>query len=339
MTVALRLADPEGRYTAVRLASDLPLTDGARSFRRTDGHWVLRLQDLPLARLEYQLELVDAGGDIAYACDPGNPHRAPGVFGEKSVLLLPGYRPPSWLDDERVPGRTHELRVRGRGLGAYVAIRIWSPAGAERGTPLPLLLAHDGPEYDALSGLTRFAAAGIRAGRLPPHRVALLEPGLRGEWYSASAAYGRVLCHDIVPALRRTAPVAGPPVGMGASLGGLAMLHAQRRHPGVLGALFMQSGSFFTPRYDAHERRFPRYARIVRFVRETLRAGPQSDAVPAVLTCGAAEENIHNNRLMGRALAAQGYGATLHEVLDMHNYTAWRDAFDPHLTELLARVW
>ena len=50
------------------------------------------------------------------------------------------------------------------------------------------------------------------------------------------------------------------------------------------------------------------------------------------------EDNIENNRLMTRTLTAGGYPATLHEVPDMHNYTAWRDAFDPWLTELLGRV-
>jgi enterochelin esterase family protein len=52
------------------------------------------------------------------------------------------------------------------------------------------------------------------------------------------------------------------------------------------------------------------------------------------MTCGGAEENIHNNRLMAHAL-----GAELAEVPDLHNYTAWRDAFDPHLTGLLRRCW
>ena len=60
--------------------------------------------------------------------------------------------------------------------------------------------------------------------------------------------------------------------------------------------------------------------------------------VPVVLTCGAIEENVENNRLMARALQARGYPVTLHEVPDMHNYTAWRDAFDPHLTRLLQQV-
>ena len=37
-------------------------------------------------------------------------------------------------------------------------------------------------------------------------------------------------------------------------------------------------------------------------------------------------------------LRARGYPAALHEVPDLHNYTAWRDAFDPHLTALLRQV-
>ena len=93
------------------------------------------------------------------------------------------------------------------------------------------------------------------------------------------------------------------------------------------------------PRYDAHERRFPRYARIVRFVRETLRDGQYAIPVPATLTVGTHEENAHNNREMARALAAQGYEVSLEEVPDLHNYVGWRDAFDPHLTNLLRRAW
>jgi S-formylglutathione hydrolase FrmB len=57
------------------------------------------------------------------------------------------------------------------------------------------------------------------------------------------------------------------------------------------------------------------------------------------MTCGAEEENIHNNRLMASALSAQGYPAELHEAPDLHNYTSWRDSFDPHLTRLLTRLW
>jgi enterochelin esterase-like enzyme len=331
MLGSLHLDDPESRYAAVRLCSDLPLRE--REFRRENGGWVLRLPNARLARLEYQLELLDHDGTAEVVCDPGNPQRAPGAFGEKSVVSAPDYRPPAWLDEPGVAGTFQEIDVRV--LGRRLAVGIWSPGEGE----MPLLVAHDGPEYDALAALTRYAGAMIERGAVPPFRVALLPPGDRDEWYSASAVYGRALCARIVPAVRGQVAVSGRPVGMGASLGALAMLQAQRIWPGTFAGLFMQSGSFFMPRYDRHESRFPRYARVVRFVNGVLRAPTHPDAVPVMMTCGAQEENVHNNRRMVSALAAQGYIADLHELPDLHNYTGWRDAFAPYLTQLLARLW
>ena len=331
MLGTLRFQDPDERYAAVRLCSDLPLKE--REFARENGGWVLHLPETGLARLEYQLELLDRDGNAEVVCDPGNPQRAPGAFGEKSVLSAPGYRPPAWLDEPGVAGAVQEATVRV--LGRPLDIQIWSPDDGE----LPLLIAHDGPEYDQLAGLTRYAGVMIARGALPPFRVALLAPGERDEWYSASALYGRALSSRILPALREKVAVAGLPVGMGASLGALAMLQAQRTWPGTLAGLFLQSGSFFVPRHDSHESGFPRYRRITRFVSGVLRSGAAAEPVSTVMTCGIEEENIHNNRLMASALAAQSYPVQLHEVADLHNYTGWRDALDPHLTGLLSRLW
>jgi enterochelin esterase family protein len=333
MLGSLHVDDPEQRFSAVRLCSDLPLPD--REFVRENGSWVLRLPDNRLARLEYKLELLDHDGAAHVVCDPDNPRRAPGAFGEKSVLWAPGYQPPRWLEAPGVPAAVHEVGIRV--LGRRLEIPLWSPAAAEGA--LPLLVAHDGPEYDALAGLTQYAATMIEEGSLPPFRVALLPPGDRNEWYSASAVYGRALSSRILAALRDAVAVAGLPVGMGASLGGLAMLQAQRTWPGTFAGLFLQSGSFFVPRYDRHESGFPRYRRITRFVGGVLRATADAERVPVVMTCGAEEENIHNNRLMASALSAQGYPVELGEVPDLHNYTGWRDAFDPYLTGLLERLW
>jgi enterochelin esterase-like enzyme len=222
-----------------------------------------------------------------------------------------------------------------RVLGRELAIRIWSPGAGG----LPLLVAHDGPEYDERAHLTRYAAAMIRRGLLPPFRIALLPPGERDEWYSASAAYGRALCRRILPALREQVEVAGLPVGMGASLGALALLQAQRAWPGSFAGLFLQSGSFFVPRHDRHESRFPRYARVVRFVRGVMQAGAHAEPVPVMMTCGSEEENIHNNRQMAAALRAQGYDATLVEVPEGHDFEGWGEVLDPNLTRLLAGLW
>jgi enterochelin esterase family protein len=179
----------------------------------------------------------------------------------------------------------------------------------------------------------------IERGMLPPFRVALLPPGDRNEWYSASAVYGRALSSRILAAVRDAVGIAGLPVGMGASLGGLAMLQAQRTWAGTFSGLFLQSASFFVPRYDRQESGFPRYRRITRYVGGVMRAEPGAETVPVVMTCGTEEENIHNNRLMARTLDALGYDVALCEVADLHNYTGWRDAFDPHLTGLLRRLW
>ena len=229
--VAIRLPDPDGTYTGVRLSSDV----SGEAFRREDDEWVLELELPDVLRLEYKLEVSHPDGGNEWILDPGNPKRTPGAFGEKSVLELPGYEAPAWLSQDGVPGRFDELVIRGRGLGSLVGMRVWSPADVEPGTPLRMVLANDGPEYDTLASLTHFSAVMIAEGRLPPHRVALLAPGERNEWYSASAAYARVLAHDIVPALRDAFGTVGAPVAMGASLGALAMLHAQRRFPRTFG--------------------------------------------------------------------------------------------------------
>jgi enterochelin esterase-like enzyme len=221
---------------------------------------------------------------------------------------------------------TTALRVRATPLRADVAVRVWSPGQGA----LPLLVVHDGPAYERHARLTRWARSKISEGELPPFRIALLDPGEREEWYSASALYARALVEHVLPALGAS----GPPVGVGASLGALALLHAEVRAPGSFGALFLQSGSYFVPRHDRHESGFGRYGRIVRFVRTVRRVGRPAGAAETELTCGAEEENVQNNRVIARAL-----GAPLHEVAGGHDWVAWRDAFDPFLVPLLARLW
>jgi hypothetical protein len=323
--ITFALASADRPLAGVRLAVDRGFPPSSTDFARAGDGWTLRIPRPPLRRFEYQLELRHPDGGLERVPDPVNPRRAPGAFGEKSVVELDGYAPPAWLTAEGVDGRIDHIAPR---------LSLWSPAGVERGEPLPLLVAHDGPELDSLAALTGYAAAMIAAGRLPAHRVALLAPADRDQEYSASAVYARALCRRILPALREAAAVAGAPAGLGASLGALAMVHAERRYPGSFGALFLQSGSFFMSRFDAHESGFVRYKRIVRFVRELLRADVAPDGVATALTCGALEENARNNRVVARAL-----GAPLHLTDDLHNFTAWRDALDPYLTGLLARAW
>jgi enterochelin esterase-like enzyme len=248
----------------------------------------------------------------------------------------PGYVPPAWLTAPATPGRARPLSVPVSSLDATIDVTLWSPDDDDSDpVPLPLMVVHDGPEYDERAALTHYLAAGITAGWLPRLRAALLNPGVeRNHWYSANPDYTDAVSSAVIPALA-DAVASTVRVGMGTSLGGLAMLHIQRTHPDVFDALYLQSGSFFRPSFDAHERRrLSQYRRIVRFVNDVLQT-TAARPVRTVLTCGAAEENVHNNRVMAGALRAQGYDATLHETPGGHDFTTWRDAFDPHLTRLL----
>jgi enterochelin esterase-like enzyme len=327
-----RLADAGHNLAGVRLRPDGPVPAGQLEFGRTPAGWELALPAPPVARLEYLVELRYPDGGTKVSTDPGNPRQAAGAFGPKSVLERPGYAPPGWLSAPADPGTSEafELPV----LDDVMMVRVWSPAGVRAADRLPLLVVHDGPEYDALASLTRYLGAGIRAGWLPRLRAALLSPGARDSWYSANTRYARALCQPVLAALTSRLAVSGR-IGMGTSLGGLAMLHAHCRYPGSFDALFLQSGSYFTPALDSQERRFPHYRRIIGFTADVHGGGLPARPARVMMTCGAAEENAANNRLMAQTLRAHDYPAELHEGADMHNYTAWRDAFDPHLTRLL----
>jgi enterochelin esterase-like enzyme len=328
-TVCFRLRDHDRRLSGVRLSSGvLPAADfsylpGART-------WELRLPCPPVWRIEYRYELRYPGGGAETVPDPDNPRRA----GDASELRCAGYREPDWLDRPPAPGSWRDVYLPLPPVRGEMVARVWSPE------PMTgrVLIAHDGPEYQRMAALPQYAAAMIAAGRLPPFHLVLLPPGERMEWYSASPAYARALAADVLPKIAAELGTDQPVVGVGASLGALAMLHGQRRHPAGFAGLFLQSGSFFQPRYDRQESGFRRYLRIVRFTGRVLRAdtGP---GVPAVLTCGAAEENLANNRDMAATLARQGYPGGFAEVPDAHTWTGWRDAFDPYLTDLLLRVW
>ena len=329
--------DPEHHLVGVRLHPDRGIPAGMLDFRRSGDGWKLVITQPAVSRMEYLVELRYPDGGSETTTDPGNPQQAAGAFGPTSVLEFPSYTPPGWLAAQAQPGHSRTLDVPVPSLDGPISVRTWCPAGIADDEPLPLLVVHDGPEYDALATLTRYLSAGLTGAWLPRLRAALLAPGPRDRWYSASTRYARALRRAVIPSL--TSQLATSlRIGMGASLGGLAMLHAHCRYPDAFDALFLQSGSFFSPRFDGHERWFPYYRRIVRFVAEAQAGGLPAQQIPVALTCGALEENAGNNRLMTGALRAAGYQATLHEVPDLHNYTAWRDAFDPYLTRLLQEV-
>ncbi len=334
-TLSLR----DGEYRRVQLVHELR-RPRAVPFRRRGARWELRLERPPVDRLEYLLELEHRDGRVELVPDPGNPRRAPGPFGEKSVLEFPGYEPPAWVgDEESQTGELRELSLRSRRLRMTVEGLLWSAAETDTLEPLPLLLVHDGLEYARFSELLRLFDHLVAFAEVPPFRAALLPPPQdRNETYSASARYARALVDEWLPALGETAPFPNKPVGLGASLGALSLLHVHWSNPDLLGGLFLQSGSFFRRRLDVHEWRFGRFARITRFVSAVAGSGRGPEPIPVTLTCGTGEENLDNNRFLAMALDARGWDVRLVEHPDAHNWISWRDVLEPHLAELMLRA-
>ncbi len=259
--LTLRVADHGHALTGVRLLPGNPVRPA--EFHRSGPGWQLSLPRPPLDRLEYLLELRYPGGGSKVVTDPANPREVPGPSGPKSVLEFGGYAPPAWLAAPADPGEASTLDIPAPALDAEVTVRVWTPRRTPRARRLPLLVVHDGPEYASLASLTRYLGAGVAAGWLPPLRAALLSPGQRASWYSASPRYARTLTGAVIPALTAALPSAGV-IGMGASLGALSLLHAHCRRPGIFSGLFLQSGSFFAPDLDSQERGFPHYRRAPR---------------------------------------------------------------------------
>jgi enterochelin esterase-like enzyme len=199
----------------------------------------------------------------------------------------------------------------------------------------PLLVVLDGPEYARRTQLLRLLRRLVRERLVPPHRVALVVPADRLETYSASAAFARSLVAALDEAVGRGR---GRRIGVGASLGGLALLHAHRLEPRAFSGLFLQSGSYFRRRTDAQESGFARFGRIDRFVGTVLN-GAAARPVPTTITCSLDEENYANNAAVAQALATQGYPVDFHAARGSHDWPTWRRSLEAHLPALLRRVW
>ena len=134
----------------------------------------------------------------------------------------------AWADGTTVTFRVPDPGYRLAGVRLSQDVRIPGDQLTDPGNPRQADGAF-GPK-----SVLEFAAY-----RPPGWLTALVGPGSRDDWYSAHPAY---------------------------SLGGLAMLHARCHDRGAFAGLFLQSGSFFWPRFDGHESWFGYYPRITAFV-------------------------------------------------------------------------
>ncbi len=359
--------EESGSAKEVRLFTDVarpgrtvPMT------REPGGAFTLRFPTHEVDRLEYSFQVIDEHGHLHWRLDEANERRVDSPFGPKSEAVGPGYRLPAYVSNEpghgaasspaadgdeeaasaesekgagECPrGTIREAPIPGR-RGRVRTARIWHPVGHGAGDALPILVFLDGGDYLRFAGMQGALASLVRLGWIEPCHAVFVPPNVdRFREYSASPRTSAWLASVLPRALASYVRIPRNParrIGVGASLGGLALLQAHFGHPGFFGGLVLQSGSFFQRETDEMVSAFAHFGRICRFVRSVGAGRASAPRIPIRMTCGLAEENLVNNRAMKESLVALHMDATLNENRDAHNWIAWRDSVGRELASLL----
>src|SRR5215470_11951508 len=158
--VVFRLGDPSHAFTGVKLWQELGLAAELLEFKPVSFGWELRLPRPSVHRMEYLFDIADLG----MRTDPTNPRVVGGAFGDHSWLPLPGYVEPAWITVPPIASTLTPLTVESP-VGP-IDVQVWAPEGITSAFELPLLLAHDGPEFASYAGLTHYAGAMVASGSL-----------------------------------------------------------------------------------------------------------------------------------------------------------------------------
>lgn len=301
----------------------------SQHFRRIPGTdlWHLILELPRGSRVEYKLEVV-RGPHHQWIEDPLNPLRARDPFGANSICQATGYEIPEWTreDPGARAGRIEEMAIPSPTYGGDRRVRVYFPARYRESRRYPLLVVHDGTDYERYASLKVVLDNLIHRLEIPAMVVALTDPGNRMEEYVDNEGHARFLAEELVPHLEGKLPLRARPGGrglMGASLGAVAVLSTARRYPNFFGRLLLQSGSFAFSDIGLQERG-PAFDPVAEFV-NGYRDDPVRVAERVFLSCGTYESLIYENRSLVPILQATGMDVRYVEARDGHHWENWRD--------------
>jgi enterochelin esterase family protein len=205
-------------------------------------------------------------------------------------------------------------------------VTIYRPARFRPSRRYPLVVVHDGRDYERFASLTTVLDNLIHRLDIAGVVVALTQPPNRMEQYRDSADHARYVAEELVPLLEAELPLIGAPEGralMGASLGAVASLSTAIRYPGMFGRLLLQSGSFAFSDIGTHDRG-PIFDPIAEMVNQ-YRSNPFPVAERVFVSCGVHESLIYENRTLVPTLRQTGMDVLYVEARDGHNWENWRD--------------
>ncbi len=297
----------------------------------SDDVWATTFPMPADARIEYKFAITRHGRH-RLALDALNPVQSPGPMGSNSVLRGSGYEPPEWtqLRSGGPAGSVTRHEIRSTVFGDERILHLYRPADAE---PEALLVAHDGSDYLDYAGFARVLDNLIDDGVLAPVAAAFVDPVDRMAEYRASSRHADFLADEVVPfAAAETGTIRA--IAAGASLGGVASLHASWRHPGLFDGLILQAGSFVTELgpYGRGQVFMP----VIRFLRGYEAApGPVPNRVH--VSCGRYDGLIGDARRMARRFADRGADVGYADNAAGHDWAGWRDLLRAALLHVVGR--
>lgn len=231
-------------------------------------------------------------------------------------------------------------------LGMDIPVRIWQPDGSDNGESLPLILATDGTEHVERGQILPCIAAAISDGRIGKHRVALIDParGLRNDWYS-SDHHADALSGPVLDAVGDNFNVRPGIVGVGYSLGAMAILRTAYNNPGLFTGMFLQSPSAFTAEHIenySEERTSEENLSMFKNLTEltyhiNAEDWPGDFRMSISITYGERELTVYLARALATRLELQN-----HEVYGLlqpgfrHEWGSWRSGIDNNLIDHIA---
>ena len=309
-----------------RWISGLSTAQAMQNLEGTDL-WVLRMELPDESRFEYKFEVV-RNGNSELVLDKLNDVTAQDPFGANSVCQGYGYSRPDWTlhDPQSRTGVLTGFQMYSKAFESQRDIQVYLPARYRQNRRYPLLVVHDGADYLQYAEFKTVLDNLIHRLEIPAMIVAMTQSPDRLVEYTGDSRHARFIGEELLEEMNAKFPLIDDNRArglMGASLGGVASLHAARQYPNRFGQLLLQSGSFAFSDLGKH-RKGPVFDPVVRFVND-YRKNPFMLAEKIYMSCGIYESLIYENRSLAPLLQAQGMQVKFEEARDAHNWENWRD--------------
>lgn len=296
-----------------------------------DGEvWATTFTMEPDARIEYKIAIRRHGRQRLVA-DALNPLRAGNPWGANSELRGAAYREPEWaqLRPGVARGVVTRHEIESKVFDSDRALHVYRPVVP----PEALLVVHDGDDYLQFASMAKVLDNLIGAHDIAPVAAVFVDPGDRMAEYRADRRHAEHIVGEVLP-FARAETNASRAVAIGASLGGVASLHAAWSHPGVFDALVLQAGSFVTQLGPFG--RGPVFRPVIDFMRR-FAAAPGELPGQIHVSCGRYDGLIGEARMMSERFSALGVDVGYADVPAGHDWHAWRDLLRQALMHVFPR--